>query len=91
MTKVNTKVYTPEQQQFIREARKEYCEFATEIDKAKAEHKAIFESLVDRLGLDPKEQKEDIKALKRGFAIHYKATQDEEESVVSGAVKIARM
>jgi hemerythrin len=86
-----TKVYTPEQQQFIREARKEYCEFATEIDKAKAEHKAIFEALVDRLGLDPKEQKEDIKSLKRGFAIYYKETQDEEESVVSGAVEIARM
>lgn len=86
-----TKVYTPEQQGFIREARKEYCEFATEIDKAKAEHKAIFESLIDRLGLDPKEQKEDIKSLKQGFAIYYKESQDEVENVVNNAVEIARM
>lgn len=86
-----TKVYTPEQQQFIREARTEYVEFARKIDDAKAEHKAIFEALVDRLGLDPKEQKEDIKALKKGFSIHYKETQDEEESVVNNAVEIARL
>lgn len=86
-----TKIYTPEQQQFIREARTEYCEFATEIDKAKEEHKAIFESLIDRLGLDPKEQKEDIKSLKQGFAIYYKENQDEVENVVNSAVEIARL
>ena len=86
-----TKVYTPEQQQFIREARTEYVEFARKIDDAKAEHKAIFEALVDRLGLDPKEQKEDIKALKSGFAIYYKESQDEVENVVNSAVEIARL
>lgn len=86
-----TKVYTPEQQQFIREARKEYCEFATEIDKAKEEHKAIFEALIDRLGLDPKEQKEDIKSLRQGFSIYYKENQDEVENVVNSAVEIARL
>ena len=37
-----TKIYTTEQQDFIREARTEYCEFARKIDDAKAEHKAIF-------------------------------------------------
>ena len=86
-----TKIYTPEQQDFIREARTEYCEFARKINAAKAEHKAIFESLIDRLGLDPKEQKEDIKSLKQGFAIFYKESQDEVESVVNSAVEIARL
>ena len=81
-----TKIYTPEQQDFIREARTEYCEFAR-----KEEHKAIFESLIDRLGLDTKEQKEDIKSLKQGFAIFYKESQDEVESVVNSAVEIARL
>lgn len=86
-----TKIYTPEQQDFIREARTEYCEFARKIDDAKAEHKAIFEALIDRLGLDTKEQKEDIKSLKQGFAIFYKESQDEVESVVNSAVEIARL
>lgn len=86
-----TKIYNAEQQQFIRDARTEYCDYASEIDKQKQYTKELFEALVDRLDLDPKEQKEDIKSLKRGFAIYYKETQDEEESVVSGAVEIARM
>ncbi len=86
-----TKIYTPEQQDFIREARTEYCEFARKIDDAKAEHKAIFEALIDRLGLDTKEQKEDIKSLKQGFAIFYKESQDEVESVMNSAVEIARL
>jgi len=86
-----TKIYNAEQQQFIRDARSEYCEYASEIDKQKQYTKELFEALVDKLGIDPKEQKEDIKSLKRGFAIYYKETQDEEESVVSGAVEIARM
>ena len=86
-----TKIYTPEQQDFIREARTEYCEFARKIGAAKEEHKAIFESLIDRLGLDTKEQKEDIKSLKQGFAIFYKESQDEVESVVNSAVEIARL
>jgi IS30 family transposase len=47
-----TKIYTPEQQQFIREARKEYCEFATEIDKQKQYTKELFEALVDKLGIE---------------------------------------
>lgn len=85
------KQFTPEQQQFIREARTEYCEFARKIDAAKEEHKAIFEALIDRLGLDNKEQKEDIKSLKQGFAIFYKESQDEVESVVNSAVEIARL
>ena len=84
-----TKIYTPEQQDFIREARTEYCEFARKIDAAKEEHKAIFESLIDRLGLDPKEQKEDIKALKTGFAIYYKDSKDEVERTTQGAIEIA--
>lgn len=86
-----TKIYNAEQQQFIRDARSEYCHYASEIDQQKQYTKELFESLVDKLGIDPKEQKEDIKALKKGFSIYYKATQDEEESVVSGAVEIARM
>lgn len=86
-----TKIYTPEQQDFIREARTEYCEFARKIDDAKAEHKAIFEALIDRLGIDPKEQKEDVKAIKQGFAIFYKETQEEVQRVSEGAVEIASL
>lgn len=86
-----TKIYTPEQQQFIREARKEYCEFATEIDKQKQHTKELFEALVDKLGIDPKEQKEDIKSLRQGFSIYYKESQDEVENVVNSAVEIARL
>ena len=86
-----TKIYTPEQQDFIREARTEYCEFARKIDAAKEEHKAIFESLIDRLGLDTKEQKEDVKAIKQGFAIFYKETQEEVQRVSEGAVEIASL
>ncbi len=86
-----TKIYTPEQQQFIREARKEYCEFATEIDKQKQHTKELFEALVDKLGIDPKEQKEDIKSLRQGFSIYYKENQDEVENVINNAVEIARL
>jgi hypothetical protein len=86
-----TKIYTPEQQQFIREARKEYCEFATEIDKQKQYTKELFEALVDKLGIDPKEQKEDIKSLRQGFSIYYKENQDEVENVINNAVEIARL
>jgi hypothetical protein len=84
-----TKIYTPEQQDFIREARTEYCEFARKIDAAKEEHKAIFEALIDRLGLDTKEQKEDIKSLKSGFSIYYKDSKDEVERTTQGAIEIA--
>lgn len=86
-----TKTYTPQQQDFIREARTEYCEFARKIDAAKEEHKAIFEALIDRLGIDPKEQKEDVKAIKQGFAIFYKETQEEVQRVSEGAVEIASL
>lgn len=86
-----TKIYTPEQQQFIREARSEFCEYSTEIDNQKENIKGLFESLIYRLGIDPKEQKEDVKALKNGFAIYYKDTKDEVERVSQGAVEIASL
>ena len=86
-----TKIYTPEQQQFIREARKEYCEFATEIDKQKQYTKELFEALVDKLGIDPKEDKESVKALRKGFALYYKDTKEEEQRVIDGAVSIAEL
>lgn len=86
-----TKVYTQEQQQFIREARSEFCEYSTEIDNQKENIKGLFEALIDRLGIDPKEQKEDVKALKNGFAIYYKDTKDEVERVSQGAVEIASL
>ncbi len=86
-----TKVYTPEQQEFIRQYRSEYCEYATEIDNQKENIKDMFESLIDKLGLDSKEQKEDIKSLKNGFAIYYKDTKDEVERVSQGAVEIASL
>ena len=49
----------------------------------------MFESLIDKLGLDSKEQKEDIKSLKNGFAIYYKDTKDEVERTTQGAIEIA--
>jgi hypothetical protein len=86
-----TKIYNAEQQQFIREARKEYCEFATEIDKQKQYTKELFEALVDKLGIDPKEDKESVKALKKGFALYYKDTKEEDQRVMDGAVTIAEL
>ena len=84
-----TKVYTPEQQEFIRQARTEYCNYVSEIDNQKENVKGMFESLIDKLGLDSKEQKEDIKSLKNGFAIYYKDTKDEVERTTQGAIEIA--
>ncbi len=84
-----TKVYTPEQQEFIREARTEYCNYVSEIDNQKENVKGLFEALIDKLGLDSKEQKEDIKSLKSGFAIYYKDTKDEVERTTQGAIEIA--
>ncbi len=84
-----TKVYTPEQQEFIRAYRDEYCEYATEIDNQKENVKGLFEALIDKLGLDSKEQKEDIKALKSGFSIYYKDSKDEVERTTQGAIEIA--
>ena len=86
-----TKVYNAEQQQFIRDARSEYCEYAAEIDKQKLYTKELFEALVDKLGIDPKEDKESIKSLKRGFSLYYKNTKDEEQRVIDGAVTIAEL
>jgi hypothetical protein len=86
-----TKIYTPEQQQFIREARKEYCEFATEIDKQKQYTKELFEALVDKLGIDPKEDKESIKSLRQGFSMYYKNSKETTERVVDGAIEIASL
>lgn len=84
-----TKVYNAEQQQFIRDARSEYCEYASEIDKQKQYTKELFEALVDKLGIDPKEDKESVKSLKKGFALYYKDTKEEEQRVIDGAVEIA--
>ena len=86
-----TKIYNAEQQQFIRDARSEYCEYASEIDKQKQYTKELFESLVDKLGIDPKEDKESIKSLKKGFALYYKDTKEEDQRVMDGAVTIAEM
>lgn len=86
-----TKVYNAEQQQFIRDARSEYCEYASEIDKQKQYTKELFEALVDKLGIDPKEDKESVKSLKRGFSLYYKDTKEEEQRVIDGAVEIAEM
>ena len=86
-----TKIYNAEQQQFIRDARSEYCEYASEIDKQKQYTKELFEALVDKLGLDPKEDKESVKALKKGFTLYYKNTKDEEQRVIDGAVEIANL
>lgn len=84
-----TKVYNAEQQQFIRDARSEYCNYASEIDKQKTYTKEMFEALVDKLGIDPKEDKESVKALRKGFALYYKDTKEEEQRVIDGAVTIA--
>lgn len=86
-----TKIYTPEQQQFIRKARSEFCEYSTEIDNQKENIKCLFEALVDKLGIDPKEQKEDVQSLKKGFAIYYKDTKETEQRVSQGAVEIASL
>lgn len=86
-----TKIYNAQQQQFIRDARSEYCEYASEIDKQKQYTKELFEALVDKLGIDPKEDKESVKSLKRGFSLYYKDTKEEEQRVIDGAVEIAEM
>ena len=86
-----TKIYNAEQQQFIRDARSEYFNYAAEIDKQKLYTKELFEALVDKLGLDPKEDKESVKALKKGFTLYYKNTKDEEQRVIDGAVEIANL
>ena len=84
-----TKIYNADQQQFIRDARSEYCNYASEIDKQKTYTKEMFEALVDKLGIDPKEDKESVKALRKGFALYYKDTKEEEQRVIDGAVTIA--
>ena len=86
-----TKIYNAEQQQFIRDARSEYCEYASEIDKQKQYTKELFESLVDKLGIDPKEDKESVKALRKGFALYYKDTKEEDQRVMDGAITIAEL
>ena len=86
-----TKIYNAEQQQFIRDARTEYCNYASEIDKQKQYTKELFEALVDKLGIDPKEDKESIKSLKKGFALYYKDTKEEDQRVMDGAVTIAEL
>jgi len=86
-----TKIYNADQQQFIRDARSEYCEYASEIDKQKQYTKELFESLVDKLGIDPKEDKESIKSLRKGFALYYKDTKDEDQRVMDGAITIAEL
>ena len=86
-----TKIYNADQQQFIRDARSEYCEYASEIDKQKQYTKELFESLVDKLGIDPKEDKESVKALRKGFALYYKDTKEEDQRVMDGAITIAEL
>ena len=86
-----TKIYNAEQQQFIRDARSEYCEYASEIDKQKQYTKELFESLVDKLGIDPKEDKESVNAIKRGFKMYYKDNKNEEKAIIEGAITIAEI
>ena len=85
------KTFTQEQQDFIVEARKEFVEVSVMIDQHKNTIKDIFEALFDRLGVDTKEDKDTVKALKKGFQIYYKETQDEEERVSQGAITVAGM
>ena len=51
------KIYNAEQQQFIHDARTEYCDYVSEIDKQKQYTKELFESLVDKPGIDLKKIK----------------------------------
>ena len=71
-----TKIYNAEQQQFIRDARSEYCEYASEIDKQKQY---------------TKEDKETGKSIKLGFKLFYNETKDEQLSITENAAFIAEM
>ena len=49
--------------------------------------KEMFEALVDKLGIDPKRrQRECQRTLRKGFALYYKDTKEEEQRVIDGAV-----
>lgn len=85
------KQFTPEQQKLIIEYRNEFVKNSAEADRIKENIKFGFESLLDRLGVDTKEDKETGKAIKLGFKLFYKETKDEELSVTENAVFIAEM
>lgn len=86
-----TKIYTEQQQQFIVASRNEFADYCKRIDIAKGDIKFMFESLVSKLGIDPKEDKESVKALKKGFQMYYKESAKQEQGVVDAAVKIAEL
>jgi hypothetical protein len=85
------KQFTPEQQKLIVEYRNEYVKNCAEMDRLKENIKFGFESLFDRLGVDTKEDKETVKAVKLGFKLFYNETKDEQISITENAAFIAEM
>lgn len=85
------KQFTPEQQKLIVEYRNEYVKNSAEIDRLKENIKFGFESLLDRLGVDTKEDKETGKSIKLGFKLFYNETKDEQLSITENAAFIAEM
>ena len=85
------KQFTPEQQKLIVEYRNEFVKNSTEAERIKENIKFGFESLMDRLGVDTKEDKETVKAIKLGFKLYYNATKDEQLSLTESAVFVAEM
>ena len=85
------KQFTPEQQKMIVTYRDEFVKNMAEVDRIKENIKFGFESLLDRLGVDTKEDKETGKAIRKGFKLFYNETKDEELSVIESAVFVAEL
>ena len=80
----------PHQLSLFKATREEYAKQAREIANIKQAMKDDVNSLVDNLGWDKKQKKQEIKTLKKSLAMYVKQSMAEEEAIVTEAATLAR-
>ena len=79
------------QLELYKQYRSEYAALASDIAKIQQDMKDTIEALIDGLGWDKKEHKQQIKALKKSLKMYVKQNSSEEEAVTTEAATLARV
>ena len=90
MNEINIQL-NPHQLSLFKATREEYAKQAREIANIKQAMKDDVAGLIDSLGWDKKEKKQEIKALKKSLAMYVKQSMAEEEAIVTEAATLARV
>jgi hypothetical protein len=82
---------TPAQVEIVKSYRSEWASEQNTIVAAKEQQKAIFEALIDKLGIDKKANPDAVKSIKQGFSLYYKENAKEVAGIVEDAVVVSEL